>query len=142
MPRLEHANIVLSDVQPTLDFLQCAFPEWRVRGHGSSPWSGRPRNWLHFGDDETYLTLNDHGEGASRDLKGSDPGLAHIGFAVDDLGVIVARLTKGGYEISIEGAEHPHRRNAYYIDATGLEFEFVEYLSDVPAEKNSYDLDA
>ncbi len=138
MPRLEHANIAVSDVQPTLDFLQCAFPDWRVRGSGSSPWYGVPRNWLHFGDDETYVVLNDHAEGDWRDLKGATPGLMHLGFVVDDLDVIMQRLTEAGYKVHADGADHPHRRNIYYLDGAGLEFEFTEYLSDVPAEKNLY----
>ena len=30
--RLEHANFVVTDIEPTLDFIQTAFPEWEVRG--------------------------------------------------------------------------------------------------------------
>ena len=34
MIRLEHANLVVKDIQPTLEFLLTAFPHWRVRGRG------------------------------------------------------------------------------------------------------------
>jgi hypothetical protein len=29
-PRLEHANLVVSDIDLTLQFLQTAFPDWRI----------------------------------------------------------------------------------------------------------------
>ena len=137
-PRLEHANSVVTEIAPTLTFLQTAFPEWRVRGEGGGDWNGKPRRWLHFGDDDFYVTLNDNGEGAQRDLSGHAPGLAHLGFEVASLDDVVARLTRAGYKIDHRGEDHPHRRNLYYVDPEGLEFEFVEYLSDVPAEKNLY----
>ena len=67
-PKLEHANIVVTDIAPTLAFLQTAFPAWRVRGEGNGDWYGKPRRWLHFGDDDVYVTLNDNGEGAQREI--------------------------------------------------------------------------
>lgn len=138
-PRLEHANIVVTRIEPTVAFLAAAFPEWRVRGEGAGEWNGKARRWLHFGDDDFYVTLNDNGEGAPRDLKGHAPGLAHLGFVVSSLDEVIARLKKAGHEPSQWGPEHPHRRNVYYIDDEGLEFEFVEYFSDRPEEKNRYD---
>lgn len=138
MPKLEHANLVLTEIEPTLKFLQTAFPEWRVRGQGKSEWYGKPRRWLHFGDDDTYVTLNDHGEGAQRDLAGYQPGLAHLGFVVASLDDVVGRLARAGYRPHHFGEDHPHRKNTYFIDGEGLEFEFVEYLSDAPEERNSY----
>lgn len=137
-PVIEHANIVVTRLEPTLAFLKAAFPDWRVRGEGNGAWNGKPRRWLHFGDDDFYLTLNDNGEGAQRDLSGHAPGLAHIGFAVPSLDDVMTRLARAGYEISHHGEEHPFRRNVYYIDDEGLEFEFVEYLTDIPPQKNLY----
>jgi len=137
-PRLEHANIVVRRLEPTLAFLKAAFPEWGVRGEGDGERRGKPRRWLHFGDDDFYLTLNDNGEGAQRDLAGHEPGLAHIGFVVPALNDVVKRLARAGYEPSLLGPEHPHRRNVYFIDGEGLEFEFVEYLTDIPSQKNLY----
>lgn len=138
MPRIEHANLVVSDIAPTLDFLKAAFPEWRVRGEGGGDWYGKPRRWLHFGDDDFYVTLNDNGEGAQRDPAGHAPGLAHIGFEVSSLDAVAARLKKAGYEPHHRGPDHPYRKNAYFFDGAGLEFEFVEYLSAVPSQKNLY----
>jgi len=136
-PRLEHANLVLTAIEPTLEFLKAAFPEWRVRGEGRDEWSGKKRRWLHFGDDDFFITLNDNGAGALRDLDGHEPGLAHLGFVVASLDRTLARLARAGYEPDHRGPAHPHRRNAYFTEH-GLEFEFVEYLSDDPAERNLY----
>ena len=137
MPQLEHVNLVVTDIEPTLSFLQAAFPHWRVRAEGRDEWKGMKRRWLHVGDDASYLTLNDFGKGRQRDLDSAEPGLAHIGFTVDSLDRVVDRLRDSGFEPHHWGAEHAFRRNAYYIDREGLEFEFVEYLSDLPAERNS-----
>ena len=138
MPRFEHANLVVTDIPATLEFIRTAFPTWRVRGQGRMEWHGKPRRWLHVGDDDTYVTLNDDGEGANRDLTGHRPGLAHLGFVVDDLDAVIARLEAGGYRIDVEGADHPFRKNVYFMEPGGFQFEFVEYLSDDPNERNSY----
>ncbi len=137
MTRIEHANIVVDEIEPTLAFLQAALPHWRVRASGRSEWYGKPRKWLHFGDDYSYITLNDDGEGAPRDLKGHAQGLAHIGFAITGLDALIKRLEKAGYTPKQPAGRAPFRRNVYYIISSGLEFEFVEYLSDIPAERNA-----
>ena len=139
MVRFEHANLVVSDIEATLDFILTAFPHWSVRGQGTMEWHGKPRRWLHVGDDDYYVTLNDDGEGDNRDLTGHQPGLAHLGFVVDDLDGIVGRLEAKGHRIDIEGPEHPFRKNIYFLDPAGFQFEFVQYLSDVADERNRYD---
>ena len=139
MIRFEHANLVVADMAATLDFLLTAFPDWRVRGRGEMEWHGKPRRWLHVGDDDTYVTLNDNGEGENRDLTGHSLGLAHLGFVVDDLDGVIDRLEAKGHRIAIEGTEHPFRKNVYFLDPAGFEFEFVQYLSDVPADRNLYE---
>lgn len=139
MVRLEHANLVVEQIEPTLDFLLTAFPEWSVRGEGEMTWNGRPRRWLHVGDEDYYLTLNDRADSASRDLSGHSAGLAHIGFVVDDVKSLVRRLTDKGYQIDVEGQDHPYRRTFYFRDPAGFQFEFMQYLSEKPSERNSYD---
>ena len=57
MIRLEHANLVVKDISATLDFIQTAFPDWKIRGQGEMTWHGKPRRWLHVGDDDYLLTL-------------------------------------------------------------------------------------
>ncbi len=142
-PRIEHVNLVVTEIDATARFLMTAFPSWRIRGEGGGEWSGVPRRWTHIGDDANYLTLNEFkipkaARGRHRDLAGAEPGLAHIGFEVADLDAVVARLEAAGYEPAKLGEDHPHRRNLYYINEEGLEFEFVEYSSAIPAEKNLY----
>lgn len=142
-PRLEHVNLVVTEIDPTAKFLMAAFPNWRVRGEGGGEWAGAPRRWAHIGDDDNYITLNEFkipaaARGRHRDLQSAEPGLAHLGFEVSDLEAVVGRLSAAGYEPHHLGETHPHRRNLYYVNEEGLEFEFVEYSSAIPAEKNLY----
>ena len=133
---LEHVNLVVSDMANSLKFYQAAFPHWSVRSKGTGEWNGKPRNWLHFGDDFHYIAFSDHGEGFNRDLSGHQVGLAHFAYVVGNLESLILRMTKSGYNID-KFNEHPYRKNAYYIDPNGFEVEFVEYLSDLPSERNS-----
>ena len=137
--RLEHINLVVTEIDSTVAFLKIAFPHWRVRGQGNSPWYGKPRTWLHFGEDDFYIALSDNGEGENRNLKGHRPGLAHIGFVIDDMDGLIARYHKQGIEPAIGLTVGSSRKNVYYIDAAGLEFEFTQYLSDIPSERHNYD---
>lgn len=136
MLQLEHLNLVVTDIPTTLAFYQAAFPHWWVRDSGDSVWSGKPRKWLHFGDDYQYLTFNDNGDGDNRDLAGHQPGLAHFAFVTDNLDAIVERLRAAGFEPAKDGADEPYRKNIYYVDPAGFEVEFVEYRSDLPAQRN------
>ncbi|CAM3814963.1 VOC family protein [Parendozoicomonas haliclonae] len=138
MIHLEHINLVVSDIPRALTFYQAAFPHWSVRGSGKGDWYGAPRNWIHFGDDYNYLAFSDHGRGENRDLKGSQVGLAHLAFVTDNLDRLIDRLSQAGFQPHNEGAEDPHRKNTYYLDPDGFEVEFVEYLSDLPKERNCY----
>ena len=136
MLHLEHLNLVVSDIPATLAFYQAAFPHWRVRDSGASEWAGKARQWLHFGDDYQYLTFNDNGVGDNRDLTGHQTGLAHFAFVVSDMDALMARLEAAGFAPAKDGADEPYRRNTYYIDPAGFEVEFVQYLSDIPEQRN------
>jgi len=138
MVRIEHVNLVVNDINATLNFIQAAFPHWKVRGKGESEWYGKKRQWLHVGTDDDYITLNEGNDETNRDLKGHSPGLAHVGFCVDDVDTISSRLQAKGYEVATIGADHPHRKNIYFIDPSGFEFEFIQYLSEKPEERNMY----
>lgn len=139
MIHLEHVNLVVEDIPKTLHFYRAAFPHWHVRGGGEGSWHGKPRDWVHFGDDYQYLAFNNDGVGENRDLTGHQIGLAHFAFVTDNLDAIIERLDTAGYPIDKEGAEDDFRRNVYYIDPNGYEVEFVQYLSDIPSERNRYD---
>lgn len=137
--RLEHLNLIVKDIVKALTFYKAAFPHWRVRSKGVSDWYGVQRNWLHFGDDYQYLTLNDNGTGSNRDLVGHQVGLAHFAFVTNNLDAVIARLEEVGFTADKYGADNPHRKNAYFIDPSGYEVEFVQYLTDLPEERNNDD---
>lgn len=136
MIHLEHLNLVVSDIPGTLAFYRAAFPHWRIRDEGESVWYGKARKWLHFGDDYQYLVFNDNGEGANRDLSGHQRGLAHFAFVTGNLDALTERLAAAGFTADKGGAQEPYRRNVYYIDPAGFEVEFVQYLSDLPEQRN------
>lgn len=136
MIQLEHINLVIKDLERSLHFYQAAFPHWNIRAKGGGSWYGKPRTWVHFGDDYQYLALNEFGEGENRDLKGHQVGLAHFAFVVQNIDAITERLQSAGFSIASPGAEEPYRRNVYFIDPDGFEVEFVQYLSDLPVERN------
>ncbi|MFK7733982.1 MAG: VOC family protein [Pseudomonadales bacterium] len=136
MLQLEHLNLVVSDIDAEVAFYQAAFPHWVVRDQGDSPWNGKPRRWVHLGDDYQYLTFNDNGVGSNRDLAGHQTGLAHFAFSTANLDSVIAGLNSAGFQPAKDGADEPYRKNVYYIDPAGFEVEFVEYLSDSPAQRN------
>jgi catechol 2,3-dioxygenase-like lactoylglutathione lyase family enzyme len=136
MLNIEHLNLVVRDIPETLKFYQAAFPHWQVRTSGEGDWNGKARKWLHFGDDYQYLALSDNGVGDNRDLAGHQTGLAHFGFLTHDIAAVVSRLAEAGFEIDHDGAREHYRKNVYYIDPNGFEVEFVQYLSDIPEQRN------
>ena len=133
---LEHLNLVVNDIPAAQTFYQAAFPHWRVRDQGESDWYGTRRKWLHFGDDYQYLTFNDNGEGNNRDLAGHQSGLAHFAFVTGNIDAVIERLAAAGFPVDKDGADEPYRKNAYFIDPAGFEVEFVQYLSDIPEQRN------
>jgi len=136
---LEHLNLVVKDITETLAFYKAAFPHWHIRNQGQAEWYGVERNWVHFGDDYQYLTFNDDGTGENRDLSGHQTGLAHFAYVTVDMKAVIDRLETAGFEIAKAGADNRFRKNVYFIDPNGFEVEFVEYLSDIPVERNSDD---
>lgn len=135
---LEHLNLIVKDISKSLTFYQAAFPHWRIRGGDKGQWSGKPRNWIHFGDDYQYLSLNDNGENDNRDLTGHQVGLAHFAFVTHDLKNVMARLAVAGFTSEKGDIENKSRQNLYYLDPDGYEVEFVQYFSDLPSQRNTY----
>jgi len=137
MIRLEHINLVVADIEASLSFYQAAFPEWKVRDSGKGEWSGKARDWLHFGDATSYLTFNNNADSAPRDLAGHQAGIAHFAFEVNNIKALQQRLLDAGFTYRTRGDENPYRHNIYYIDPDGNEIEFVQYFSDLISERNS-----
>lgn len=148
---IEHLNLVVRDLNTSLKFYQAAFPDSKIRGGGESDWYGKSRSWLHFGNNQQYLALADNGDGEGRDLTGHSPGLAHFAFAVTNITQMRMRLESAGFLPSNlgsfaeadtdinRGTSEPHRKNIYFKDPDGFEVEFVEYTTDIMAERNHYD---
>lgn len=136
--RLEHANIAVRDIEATVRFLNAAFPEFRVRREGFN----NGRRWMHIGTDNTYIALNEaSAEPAENCVPYSGkPGVNHLGYEVPDVDALRERLAAAGFKDSTYPNNHPHRKRVYFHDADGNDWEFVEYYSDDPAERNDYDL--
>jgi len=135
--RLEHINLVVTDIPESLAFYQAAFPHWGIRSKGESLWSGVKRNWVHFGNDQQYLAFNDNGIEENRDLASHQVGLAHFCYVTNNLDAVIIRLQQAGFEVAKPGAVNDFRKNVYFIDPSGYEVEFLQYLSDIPSERNN-----
>lgn len=136
MIRLEHANLSVTDIDATTRFLSAAFPGFTIRGEGHDS-AGRP--WRHVGDANCYLALQAVPEATRRRPYGNDTGLNHLGWEVTDLEALERRLRTAGFEPNMHADPHPARRRTYFYDPDGNDWEFVQYLSDDPAERNRYE---
>ena len=132
---LEHANITVSNLKEAVHFFQTAFPHFKIRGGGTEG-----REWLHLGDDYTYVALNqfDGRELLNRDNY-DDLGINHIAFVVENVAEIVDRLLKGGYKRDYPSQFEKYRTREYFLDKDGNEYEFIQYLSEVVSERNRYE---
>jgi catechol 2,3-dioxygenase-like lactoylglutathione lyase family enzyme len=136
--RMEHANLVVRDIDATTHFLQTAFPEFKVRREGSNG-DGR---WMHIGTDDTYIALNEAlAESAESWVPyAGKPGVNHLGYEVDNADALRERMRAAGYKDSTVPNNHPYRKRVYFYDPDGNDWEFVQYLSDDPAQRNDYDM--
>ncbi|SHG19530.1 VOC family protein [Flagellimonas flava] len=131
---LEHANITVQNLQEAIRFFQTAFPHFKVRGGGNGT-----REWVHLGDDHTYVALNQARVSDIRPEKDYDKaGINHIGFVVPNVEEIANNLLSNGYKRDFPKETEQFRIRDYFADADGNQYEFVQYLSEVPEEKNSY----
>ena len=135
---LEHANVTVTDVDQTLDFLITALPGWTLRGEGRMDWFGKTIRWLHVGTDDHYIALQSGGKGVGLDWQSHAVGVKHLGLVVPDVDAVVQRLQAVGHALDHWGGTHPHRRSVYFQVGSDFQVEFVEYLSDLPAERNHY----
>ena len=136
---LEHANITVADVERSMQFFKTAFPHFSIRGEGTTVRLGKVQRWVHFGTDDYYIALENAILPSPDNHKTYiQPGINHLGFVVDDVEGVIDRLTRAGYRRGIEVVPHPHRKRAYFFDDDGNEYEFVQYFSDKPQERNDY----
>jgi catechol 2,3-dioxygenase-like lactoylglutathione lyase family enzyme len=135
--RLEHANLVVRDIDATMHFIRTALPEFEVR-HDATDAHGR--RWVHLGTAQSYLALYPaSAEPAEAWVPyAGRPGVNHLAFEVDDAAAVRERLLAAGYRDSTIPNHHPWRRRVYFHDTEGNDWEFVQYLGDNPAERNDY----
>jgi catechol 2,3-dioxygenase-like lactoylglutathione lyase family enzyme len=119
-------------------FLTAAFPEFRVRGEGNSRDGTR---WIHLGTDDTYIALGEAKADSKRHWMPyvGEPGVNHLAYEVDDVESLRVRLKAAGYRESTPPNAHPHRKRVYFYDPEGNDWEFVQYFSQDPAERNDYE---
>ena len=135
--RLEHANLTVRDIEGMIRFLQTAFPEFKVRGEGKSSDGSR---WMHVGTQETYIALSPAKTEPDKrwaPYRGV-PGINHLAYEVDDIEALCERMKSAGYRDSTPSTAHPYRKRRYFYDPEGNDWEFVQYLSQDPAERNNY----
>ena len=136
--RMEHANLSVRHMDESVRFLRAAFPEFQIRRQGLKD----GRRWMHIGTVDTYIALNEATAEAKEPWEpySGKPGLNHLGFEVEDVEALRVRLAAAGFRDSTYPNDHPHRRRVYFYDAEGNDWEFVEYFSDDPDERNDYEL--
>ena len=136
-PFLEHLNITSTDVDETIRFLLTAMPEFRIRGEGGGE---KAQRWVHVGTEDSYLCVEDRGATEKGPHKPYvHPGMNHMGFVVSDAAALANRLQEAGYKQGSTYLDHPHRHRYYFFDHDGNEYEFVQYFSEDPIERNEYE---
>lgn len=132
---LEHANITVKNLDKAVHFFKTAFPHFTVRGGGDEP-----RKWIHLGDDETYMAINESVKKEDTTEKNySKNGINHMGFVVENVEEISSRLLQAGYQRDYPKQVEKFRIRDYFADSDGNEFEFVQYLSNKIEERNSFE---
>ncbi|TDJ40525.1 MAG: VOC family protein [Gammaproteobacteria bacterium] len=135
MIKLEHANISATDVEAMTRFITTAIPSFRIRHEGLDT-GGRP--WRHVGNDDFYIAVSTVSQRGNRKPYSNVSGLNHLGWEVDDVAALERRMVEAGYSVNLKAHEHPARRRTYFYDPDGNDWEFVQYLSDDPAQRNDY----
>lgn len=137
MIKLEHANLSVTDVDATTRFITTALPELVVRGEGMDS-AGRP--WRHVGNHDFYVALQGVPHNPGRPPYADSVGVNHLGWEVEDVSALEARMREAGFDPNMHADAHPARRRVYFYDPDGNDWEFVEYLTDDPEARHSYDV--
>jgi len=142
--QLEHINLRVPSIAKVQALLCAAFPDFRVRGSGYGDYYGY---WAHIGNDHHYVALLQRDKPGTEAEESIEPyryqqayRLMHLGFVVDDVDALMTRMAAAGFQPDDTDSldTHPHRRRVYYLDGNGIEYEFVQYLSDKTEKRNDY----
>lgn len=131
MQKLEHIHLGVRSLKQAEVFLKAALPEYKRRGGGYTEGFGK---WVHLGEADNYIALTE------TEVEPDSKFLRHVGFEVDDVEEVMARLSAAGFEPSDPSAldDHRFRRRVYYRDANAIHWEFVQYLTDDLNQRNEY----
>lgn len=125
---VEHANITVADIDQAITFLQTALPDFKIRHQGK-----------HIGTEQTYIALQEVQNRTEVDrMPYRDVGINHVGIVVDDAEAVKQRLLAAGYQLNELSENNEYRHRVYFFDPSGTEWEFIEYFSDDPAQRNHY----
>ncbi|MEA5507373.1 VOC family protein [Halotia wernerae UHCC 0503] len=120
--RFEHINLACKDIETSKKFYQTIFPDWYVRAEGV--FNGD--RWMHFGNDQFYLSLNDYSGQQRVHQPYENIGINHVGFVIKDGEAMIKLLDTEGIEYyTMTAPETKHR--IYVNDPDGNEIELVEY---------------
>jgi catechol 2,3-dioxygenase-like lactoylglutathione lyase family enzyme len=120
-PFIEHVNLTVTSPARTAKLFQHLFG-WHVRWQGAARDGGTS---IHVGDDRFYLALYaPPGEPEQHHRKGEP--LNHVGFVVDDLEHVEAKVAAAGLK-PFGHEEYDPGRRFYFFDFDGIEFEIVSY---------------
>ncbi|MFH7027483.1 MAG: VOC family protein [Heteroscytonema crispum UTEX LB 1556] len=123
--RFEHINLSCKNIDATKKFYQTLFPDWYVRADGV--FNGR--RWMHFGNNQFYLALNDESDLERVHTAYENIGVNHVGFVIKDGEDMKKLLEKEGIEYYTMTA--PETKDRIYVnDPDGNEIELVEYQPD------------
>ncbi|MGH1424403.1 MAG: VOC family protein [Pseudooceanicola sp.] len=123
--RLEHANITVSNVKATADWL-CDVFGWTIRWQGPAMSTGYT---IHVGTDESYIALFSYGDATPpTDARYKTAGsLNHVGvFINDDIKTVEDRVRAAGFTPTSHQDYAPGHR-FYFLDADGIEWEVASH---------------
>lgn len=120
--RFEHINLSCQDIDASQKFYHTLFPDWYVRVEGVNNGS----RWMHFGNDNFYLALNDYPELKRVHSIYENIGINHVGLVINDGEAMKQKLEVAGIAYyTMTAPETKHR--IYVNDPDGNEIELVEY---------------
>jgi catechol 2,3-dioxygenase-like lactoylglutathione lyase family enzyme len=133
---VEHANVTVTNIEEAVRFLQTAIPSFIIRHQGVNGY-----RWCHIGTESSYIALQEQTlEAPVERTPYRQLGVNHVAFVVEDLHSLILAMRNAGYREGEVNELHPYRRRAYFFDHDGMEWEFVEYLSNQDTKRNDYRL--
>ena len=132
---VEHAQLLVDDLDVTEAFYLAVFPDWRVRARGREI-GLRPYSWIHVGTTDSYLAFRMAYEGRTETRARVETLSNHIGIVVEDIPATIERLRSRGVDYTVN--DHPYRVRVYTRDPDGYELELVQYKTENPELRHDY----